>query len=92
MEELLGTSQFTPRPCLKGTRSLRPEIPAQGAEVPAPRGGISGLPLEKLQEKLPQTKLDTSEREQWFRDKLGLRTRYQTVLIWYVTHVCKMQR
>ena len=37
VEELLVRSKFTPRPSQKGARILRPEIPAQGAELPAPR-------------------------------------------------------
>ena len=83
VEELLVKSEFTPRPSQKGARSLRPEIPARGRNFrPAAR--------ETSRIKCHTQKLDTSDRKQWFRDKLGLRTRYQAVLIWYDTHVCKM--
>ena len=49
VEELLVRSKFTPRPSQKGARSLRPEIPA-------PKGGISGLPPETSRIKMPHTK------------------------------------
>ena len=60
-------------------------------EISFPRGESSGLPPARTPEKGTQ-KLDMIERQHWFKDEMGLRRRFQTVIIWYYIHNCKMQR
>ena len=87
VDELLGTSSSPRGPPKRVPGHLDRKFRPKGRkfrppEVPAPKGGNSGLPPEKLQKKTATHKLDMSDGKQWFRDKVGLRTRYQTVIIW----------